>query len=190
MDIFTWHETNVLTALQDGVVLPHPPHDYCLAGDPALKHDRFGLALGHKEEDTIIIDGALAIGAEREINPIEVQKFILKIADHFTLREAVFDTWYYPETLELLRAQGTRVENHIVKKQDYDNFKRLVYQQKVLLPNYNILREEFATLITTGKKVDHPRRGSKDVADAVVNCVRLLSRQEKHFTPFTVARVF
>lgn len=191
MDIFHWHERNVLEELQEHLDVDHPPYDYVLAGDPALKHDRFGLALGHKEEEKIIIDGAMAIGAEKEINPLEVQKFILEISDKFMLSHAVFDTWYYPETHEMLRAQGAQIENHVVTKQDYDNFKRLVYQGKVSLPRSALLKEELATLITTGHKVDHPRRGSKDIADAVVNCVRILSATYKDTRlPFNVVAVF
>lgn len=190
-DIFEWHDNNLLEVMAQNIDFEHPPYDYVLAGDPAPVHlSKFGFALGHREEDKIIIDGATALSAELELSPLDIQKFILKIADKFALREATFDTWTFVETWEMLRAQGIQLENHIVNKQDYDNFKRLVYQGKVVLPKSSILNEELSTLITTGQKVDHPRRGSKDVADAVINCVRRLSTVTTPQLPFNVAVVF
>jgi hypothetical protein len=182
LDIFKWSESGNLLDIMYNDLPPsqHEPFDYVLAGDPSLKHDHFGLALGHAEGDKYIIDGAIAIGAEREINPVEVSKFILKVADVYYLKEFTTDTWYYAETGELLRQQGTVVSNHIVTKEDYDNFKKLVYLNKIVLPESKILREEISSIISTGAKIDHPRKGSKDVLDAVVNCIRILSSKNNY----------
>lgn len=179
MDIFDFNGPNFLEMLQEHLDFEHPAFDYTLAGDPApVNLSKFGLALGHKEEEKYIVDGAIAIGSEREINPLDIQKLILQIAEKFSLRSAVFDTYHFTETLEMLRAQGTMVENHIVSKLDYDNFKRHVYQDRVTLPKSRILQEEIATLTTTGQKIVCPRKGSKDVSDAVVNLVRKLSETQ------------
>lgn len=187
-EIFVYSDKNVLEELRDGLKVDHPPYDYVLAGDPAYRHDAFGLALGHQEGDTIVIDGALGIKPSEtpEVNPMEISRFIDKISDEFMIRKATFDTWYFTETIDRLRAKGIIVENHAVTKADYDNFKRLVYQGKVILPPSRQLELEIKTLITTGNKVDHPRKGSKDVIDAVVNCTRCLSEQRKVYAPVEV----
>lgn len=190
-DIFKWNNINMLEMVQEGVEFQRPPFDYVLAGDPApVNLDKFGLALGHREGDIIHVDGAIAIGAEREINPLDVQRFILQVTDKFMVNQATFDTWTFIETLELLRSRGTTVENHVVNKEDYDNFKRLVYLNKVILPENRTLRREISSIITTGKRVKPAKQSSKDVLDAVVACVRKLNIQTTLRVPFNIVKVY
>jgi len=159
------------------VKLELPPYDYVLAGDPAPKHNAFGFALGHTEGDYVIVDGALKVLPEREIDPVSIRDFLLLIADTVPVRYAYFDTWTYPEALYMLKQKGVTVVNHIVKKEDYVYFKKLCYEKRVVLPNYEPLKVELESLLTKGTKIECPRSGSKDIADAVVNCIYGLTHQ-------------
>lgn len=153
---------------------------YYLAGDPAVKNDCFGLAVCHREGDMMYNDWALRFEPRttdyktREIDARKLKAFIMKIADSCRLDAAVFDTWMYPETIQDLRDEIGEVIQHTVDKETYDKLKELVYSGKYILANYEPLLEELDNLeLVRGTKVDHPRRGSKDVSDAVANCLWL-----------------
>jgi len=151
-----------------------PSASYVLVGDPALKHDAFGLAIGHLELDEFHIDGLWKLKAEGniELNPLDIKDKILGIVDAFHPFCAVFDTWGFPEIQEEIRRKGIPVETHIVNKENYDRVKELFYQGKLRVCNYPFVIEELQNLrLYRGKKVDHPPGGSKDVADALANCV-------------------
>ena len=48
----------------------------------------------------------------------------------------------------------------------------LVYEDRVMMPHIDLLLEEMGELrIVSDKKVDHPRKGSKDLSDAVTGAV-------------------
>ena len=48
----------------------------------------------------------------------------------------------------------------------------LYYENRVLMPHISLLYEEMSELrIVSDKKVDHPRKGSKDLSDAVTGAV-------------------
>jgi len=154
-----------------------PNYSYYLGGDPALKNDSFGLALVHKEGDTVICDLSyrLTPTKEREISALEVKNLILSITKQFNVQEAVFDTWHFPETLEEIANQGVKVSQSIVRKVHYDNLKELFYTGKIRIPQNEVLINELKNLeLIKGNKVDHPKHGSKDLADALANACYLL----------------
>jgi len=76
------------------------PWTYVLTGDPALKHDGFGLALGHLELDEYYIDGLWRFKSELgiELDPLQIRDNILGIIKTFKPMYVVFDTWNFPET--------------------------------------------------------------------------------------------
>lgn len=160
---------NILEMINDGVTFTGESYSYVLAGDPALKHDAFGLALSHRAGDHFITDGALSLKHGKEVDPREVRRVILSAIDQLDIRYMVFDTWNFPETIQEVKSKGVTVLNHIVKKKDYDFFKSMCWEKKQTCCAYGPLEVEFKSLIQKGDKVDHPKHGSKDVADAVVN---------------------
>jgi len=154
---------------------------YFLGGDPALKNDSFGLALVHREGDMTICDLSyrLTPTKEREISALEVKNLILSMVRQFNVQEAVFDTWHFPETLEEVANQGVKVSQSIVRKLHYDNLKELFYTGKIRIPQNEILIDELKNLeLLKGNKVDHPKHGSKDMADALANACFLLRSSE------------
>ena len=58
--------------------------------------------------------------------------------------------------------------------------------------DYEVARTEFENLrIVNARRIDHPVGGSKDVADAVVNCVWALTETvRKRTLPLNIVRSF
>jgi len=53
-----------------------------------------------------------------------------------------------------------------------------LYQQKIRLYHHPDLLDELEHLeLRNGRKIDHPRRGSKDIADALTNAIWLATQK-------------
>lgn len=167
-------KTNLLDVYFSKATMAVPPYMYVLAGDPALKHDAFGLGIGHVELDEYHIDGLWALKSlvGSELDPLQVTDHILGIIDTFKPLITVFDTWAFPEMQERIRRKGVPVLQNIVVKDNYDKVKELFYQRHLHVCNYPFVIDELKNLrLIRGKKVDHPKGGSKDVADALANVI-------------------
>lgn len=159
---------------------------YTLAGDPALKNDAFGLCLLHTDQKTndIVVDILHRFTAyntretddesatAREINANFVKDFIFEINRKCSVSMFTTDTWMFPETIQAIRGQGIQVEQNHVTKREYDKLKEMIYSARIRLPGYPVVVDELKTLeIARGQRIDHPKEGSKDVADALANAV-------------------
>ena len=170
---------NVLELIANGIPVSVPQGEYVLAGDPALKYDAFGWALAHWEGDVLVYDGVLQLKPPRggELDPFAIRDFVDRVIRQVPVFDAVFDIHMYPELQRWLQLRGIRVRTHIVRKPDYDAFKEAAYQHRVILPHYEpLVREMRALQVVNETKVDHPRGGSKDVIDAVVNAYWLANQ--------------
>ena len=171
--------------------IPSPQYTYFMAGDPSYKGDAFGIALGHaNEEGKAIFDflgrfESAKIEDRLEIDVDNVKSFILttilRIQSVGALIPKVsFDTWNYPETVKAIRLQGVDVEQHTVKKADYDMVKERVYSNPPLVGwDENEMTEVFEKEVSSVEayasgRIDHPTEGSKDVSDAAANVVRMI----------------
>ena len=186
-DIITFEDgtRNALQMFFEEDILPPPAsNQYVFSGDPAKKHDGFGMCLAQiqftgktkegEPEGTIVADGLyrLTPTKKRELDPIFVKDRILSVVKTFPVRYAVFDTWNYPEAQEAIRRLGVPVENHLVSKSEHDSVKRRLYFEKLKLCPYTTLKGELKNLkVINARKVDHPKGGHKDVADALANAV-------------------
>ncbi len=144
--------------------------DYYLHGDPAARNDAFGLALGHRLGDRVIIDLAHAFEAkEREIDVEEVKNIILELIKRgFRIKKATFDTWGVVVVWQALKAKGIKLENLWVRKEQHDELKQAIYDDYLEGHFPKKLKDEIKALVLLkGMKVDHPSGGSKDMADAV-----------------------
>jgi len=177
------HDVNVLKALKEGVVLPPRPRtSYVLAIDPSVKGDAFGIALGHMEPNgDIVIDGTDALIPGRGgLNPLDVEAYIMRILDHYPVALVVSDLYFYVELQHKIKMRGVPVRIHRVKREDYERVKALFYAGKLSVPQDGRLIREMTTLIITPSgKITEPRGGSKDVSDAVANCVWALTQTRR-----------
>lgn len=171
---------NIIPRLLDSPSFRAPPYPYVLSGDPALKHDGFGLALTRMHFEDFHVDGLHNFKADPkmgmlELSPLVIKDNIIKIIKRARPIAVVFDTWMFPEMQEEIRNMGVPVYNHIVTKEDYDVAKELFYTNNLHICDYPDVIREFKELkLIRGTRVDHPKRGSKDVSDSVVNSIWLL----------------
>ena len=170
-------DANLPTLIENNQLMPHalpkPNNFYFLAGDPAVKNDAFGLALVHLEGEVVVTDFAFRFEQEEtEINAEEVKNFIIDVANRYPLRTFVVDTWQFPETIQAVSQAGIYVKQNIVKKREYDCLKERIYTGKIKIPGNEKLIDELKSLeLIRGIRIDHPRTGSKDIADALANAV-------------------
>jgi len=170
---------NYLALIAQGKEPKIEPGYYVLAGDPALRNDAFGFALARKDRDNYVICGLhrfvprkLSKRETMDIDLKKVREFISNVIKLARLRFVVFDTWFIPQIHEAIKQEGVPVIDHMIKREDYDVFKELCYFEKISMCPYPMAAKEFKELrIINNRKVDHPKGGSKDVADAIVNSV-------------------
>ena len=155
--------------------MPKPGISYYMAGDPAVKNDAFGLAMVHLENGIIMTDFVTRFTQteeEPEISAIKIKQFIFSIMAKYPVRSFMIDTWQFPETIQALENAGIFVKQHVVRKAEYDCLKERIYTGKVKIPVNEKLKDELEQLeLVHGIRIDHPRNGSKDMADALANAV-------------------
>ena len=83
-----------------------------------------------------------------------------------------FDRWQSFDIQQELQAVGIRTDTVSVAKKHYEDLAMMVYEERIVMPHIPLLLEEMSELkIINDKKVDHPRKKSKDLADAVTGAV-------------------
>ncbi len=150
-----------------------------LAGDPAFKNDRFGLAMAyfHPEEGLKIPIAHYFEphgGTIAEIDAEKVVNYIKDIISKHNVSLFITDIWNYPSALKEIRKAGVKIEQNNVQKKEYDALKEQIYEaaregRKLLPPNEILIKELKQLELHQGARIDHPSHGSKDVADAVAN---------------------
>jgi hypothetical protein len=83
-----------------------------------------------------------------------------------------FDRWQSFDIQQELKAVGIRTDTVSVAKKHYEDLAMMIYEERVAMPMIPLLLEEMSELkIMKGNRVDHPRKKSKDLADAVCGAV-------------------
>jgi hypothetical protein len=93
------------------------------------------------------------------------------------------DQWCFTPNAQLLRSKGFKVEEQSVVKTmlPYLAARNALYERRIQSPVYEFLRKELYELEWTKEqtRVDHPRTGSKDLADAWAGVIYFLSEYGK-----------
>lgn len=158
-----------------------------LAGDPALKNDAFGIAMAYinTQKNKVDEDGTEVSYIEvplahcfeprgyenAEIDAGRVVNYITNLIETHNVRMFITDIWNYPEALQKIKNRGIPVEQNHVQKAEYDTLKEKIYTEMIRMPQSKATEELKKLELKGGKRVDHPKNGSKDVADAVANAV-------------------
>jgi hypothetical protein len=83
-----------------------------------------------------------------------------------------FDRWQSFDIQQELKQVGIRTDTVSVAKKHYEDLAMMIYEERVAMPMIPLLLEEMSELkIMKGNRVDHPRKKSKDLADAVCGAV-------------------
>jgi hypothetical protein len=162
---------------------------YYVHADLAQKHDKCAVAIAHVDKwvqvrtfndytqihPFIIVDAIVWWEPRKEgpVNLSEVKDWIVDLRRQgFSLGLVTFDRWQSFDIQQELQSVGIKTDTLSVGKKHYEDLAMLYYENRVVMPHIDILLQEMSELrIVSDKKVDHPRKGSKDLSDAVTGAV-------------------
>jgi hypothetical protein len=167
---------------------PDPDKEYFLHVDLAQKHDHCAVAMAHvqkwvniKVTDTysqpapiVEVDAVRywTPTAEKSVDFTEVKDYILSLRTAgFKIRVCTFDRWNSHDMMQQLKAYGINTETLSVAKKHYDDMAMVVLEERLSGPHIPLLIDELLQLKIMRDRVDHPRKGSKDLADAVCGSI-------------------
>jgi hypothetical protein len=162
---------------------------YFLHADLAQKHDKCAIAISHVEKwvevrtfndytqihPFVVVDAVVWWEPRKEgpVNLSEVKDWIVNFRRQgYRIGMVTFDRWQSFDIQQELQSVGIKTDTLSVGKKHYEDLAMLYYEQRVLMPHIDILLQEMSELrIVNDRKVDHPRKGSKDLSDAVTGAV-------------------
>lgn len=168
---------------------PDPDKVYYVHADLAQKHDKCAVAIAHVDKwvniqvlkdyqqiAPVVVVDAVAWWEPRTEGPVnlsEVKQWIQNLRRQgFNIGMVSFDRWQSFDIQNELKAVGMRTETVSVAKKHYEDMAMLIYEERLAMPMIDLLFEELTELkIMNNNKVDHPRKKSKDLADAVCGAV-------------------
>lgn len=167
---------------------PDPEHEYFVHVDLAQKHDHCAVALSHvdgwvtmkigdkfKEAAPRVIVDAVRFWtptASKSVDFTEVKDYIISLRQKgFNLKMVTFDRWNSHDMMQQLKAHGINTELLSVAKKHYEDLSLCLTEERLLGPQIQLLIDELLQLRIVKDKVDHPRKGSKDLSDAVCGAV-------------------
>jgi hypothetical protein len=168
---------------------PDPDKVYFVHADLAQKHDKCAVAIAHVDKwvnlqvvkdyeqvaPIIIVDAVVwwEPKVEGPVNLSDVKQWIQNLRRQgFNIGMVTFDRWQSFDIQQELQAVGIRTDTVSVGKKHYEDLAMMIYEERVAMPYIPLLLDEMSELkIINDKKVDHPRKKSKDLSDAVTGAV-------------------
>jgi hypothetical protein len=173
----------------DPSFVPDPDKKYFVHADLAQRHDKCAVAIAHVEKwvsvqvmkdyeqvvPVVVVDAVVYWEPKIEgpVNLSEVKQWIQNLRRQgFDVGMVSFDRWQSFDIQNELKSVGIRTETVSVAKKHYEDMAMLMYEERLALPAIELLFEELTELkIMKGNRVDHPRKSSKDLADAVCGAI-------------------
>ena len=168
---------------------PEEDKVYYVHADLAQRHDKCAVAIAHVERwvniqvikdyeqvAPIVVVDAVAWWEPKVEGPVdlsEVKKWIQNLRrEGFNIGMVTFDRWQSFDIQQELKAVGMRTDTVSVAKKHYEDLAMMIYEERIAMPMIPLLLEEMSELkIMKNNRVDHPRKKSKDLADAVCGAV-------------------
>ena len=173
----------------DETFVPDPDKIYYVHADLAQRHDKCAVAIAHVDKwvniqvikdyqqvaPVVVVDAVAwwEPKVEGPVNLSEVKQWIQSLRRlGFNLGMVSFDRWQSFDIQNELKQVGIRTETVSVAKKHYEDMAMLIYEERLAMPSIDLLFEELTELkIMRNNRVDHPRKKSKDLADAVCGAV-------------------
>ena len=173
----------------DEAFKPDPNKLYYVHADLAQKHDKCAVAIAHVDKwvniqvikdyeqvaPVVVVDAVAWWEPKTEgpVNLSEVKQWIINLRRQgFNIGLVSFDRWQSFDIQQELKAVGMRTDTVSVGKKHYEDLAMMIYEERIAIPLIPLLLDEMAELkIMNNNKVDHPRKKSKDLADAVCGAV-------------------
>jgi hypothetical protein len=168
---------------------PDPTKKYYVHADLAQKHDKCAVAIAHVEKwvniqvinnyeqvaPIVVVDAVVwwEPKVEGPVNLSEVKQWIQNLRRlGFDIGMVSFDRWQSFDIQNELNQVGMRTDTVSVAKKHYEDMAMLVYEERLAMPSIELLFDELTQLkIMKNDRVDHPRKKSKDLADAVCGAI-------------------
>ena len=167
---------------------PNPDRTYFMHVDLAQKHDHCAVALAHVEgwvtmkigeqykeaAPRVVIDAVRywTPTASKSVDFTEVKDYITGIRERgFNLKLVTFDRWNSHDMMQQLGVHGIKTEILSVAKKHYEDMSLTLTEERLHGPKIQLLIDELLQLRIVKDKVDHPRKGSKDLSDAVCGAI-------------------
>jgi hypothetical protein len=167
---------------------PDPEKKYFLHVDLAQKHDHCAVAMAHvdrwvnvkvtneySQPAPIVSVDAVRYWTptpDKSVDFTEVKDYILSLKSRgFNIVVCTFDRWNSHDMMQQLKAYGINTEILSVAKKHYDDMAMVVLEERLSGPHIPLLVDELLQLKIMRDRVDHPRKGSKDLADAVCGSI-------------------
>ena len=168
--------------------IPDPDKKYFIHVDLAQKHDHCAVALAHVDRwvnvkvtneysqpaPIISVDAVRywTPTADKSVDFTEVKDYILALKTRgFNIAVCTFDRWNSHDMMQQLKSYGINTEILSVAKKHYDDMAMVILEERLHGPHIPLLIDELLQLKIMRDKVDHPRKGSKDLADAVCGSI-------------------
>ncbi len=173
----------------------------------SAKGDALGFAMGHVSKTIdrdgelkpyIIIDMLMRVKARpgSQIFLGDVRNMVYSLREDFNFKLSKITMDGFESTDSLQQFQRKRFETEMVsvdkEKLPYHDLREAIYEDRIEFPPYivqitndsgtkqvEILVKELMELMDTGRKIDHPVNGSKDIADAVAGVTFTLMGDRK-----------
>lgn len=169
--------------------------------------DALGFAMGHVSEVVerdgemkpyIVMDLLMRVKAlpGSEIFLGDIRRFIYRLKDEFgfKLGTITMDGFESTDTRQQLQRRRFTVDDVSVDKTKlpYHDLSEAIYEDRIEFPRYlvnykiddtnptDIVYKELSELMDMGRKIDHPPKGSKDVADAIAGVCYTLMGDRKY----------
>lgn len=184
----------------------HPEAARYVHIDPALTGDSAGVVIAHIAGMREVVRRDVSGREYNDIAPIietdlvlrvvpptgdeiflgDIRALVYQFIDHgFHIGYASMDSYQSADTLQQFRLRGIDGEVLSVDRTEepYDIFKTALYEDRLWLQPSPLLEKELRELQRVSKgstskfKIDHPRKGSKDLADGVAGVACLLTRR-------------
>jgi hypothetical protein len=167
---------------------PDPDKKYFIHVDLAQKHDHCAVAMSHVSKwvnvkvtneysqpaPVVEVDAVRywTPTPDKSVDFTEVKDYILSLRSRgFNIVACTFDRWNSHDMMQQLKAYGINTEILSVAKKHYDDMAMVILEERLNGPHITLLIDELLQLKIMRDRVDHPRKGSKDLADAVCGSV-------------------
>jgi len=167
---------------------PDPDKKYYIHVDLAQKHDHCAVTMAHVDRwvnvkvtndysqpaPIIVVDSVRywTPTPDKSVDFTEVKDHILALKTRgFNIGLCTFDRWNSHDMMQQLKQYNINTEILSVAKKHYDDMAMVVLEERLNGPHIPLLIDELLQLKIIKDKVDHPRKGSKDLADATCGAI-------------------
>ena len=167
---------------------PEEDKTYFIHVDLAQKHDHCAVTMAHVDHwvnvkitneysqpaPVVSVDAVRywTPTPDKSVDFTEVKDYILSLKTRgFNIRLCTFDRWNSHDMMQQLKQYNINTEILSVAKKHYDDMAMVVLEERLSGPHIPLLIDELLQLKIMRDRVDHPRKGSKDLADATCGAI-------------------